>query len=87
MALLAKGELLGGPLMRLEFGRPMGPFSSPGPFGNYSAVIAMACLAGWLGGAGLRGGPREREAYSVASAALKVALGRMAADSLPMSGW
>lgn len=56
VALLAKSELFGGPLMRLEFGRPMGPFSSPGPFGNYSAVIAMACLAGWLGGAGLRGG-------------------------------
>lgn len=45
VALLAKSELFGGPLMRLEFGRPMGPFSSPGPFGNYSAVIAMACLA------------------------------------------
>lgn len=56
VALLAKSELFGRPLMRLEFGRPMGPFSSPGPFGNYSAVIAMACLAGWLGGAGLRGG-------------------------------
>lgn len=56
VALLAKAELLGGPLMRLEFGRPMGPFSSPGPFGNYSAVIAMACLAGWSAGAGLRGG-------------------------------
>ncbi len=58
VALLAKGELLGGPLMRLEFGRPMGPFSSPGPFGNYSAVIAIACLAGWLGGRELRAGWR-----------------------------
>lgn len=56
VALLAKGGLFGGPLMRIEFGRPMGPFSSPGPFGNYSAVIAMACLAGWSAGAGLRGG-------------------------------
>ena len=57
VALLAKAELFGGPLMRLEFGRPMGPFSSPGPFGNYSAVIAMACLAGWLAGARMQAGP------------------------------
>lgn len=56
VALLAKAELLGGPLMRLEFGRPMGPFSSPGPFGNYSAVIAMACLAGWLARARIEAG-------------------------------
>ena len=56
VALLATGGLLGGPLMRLEFGRPMGPFSSPGPFGNYSAVIAMASLAGWLAGARIQAG-------------------------------
>ena len=56
MALLAKSELFGGPLMRLEFGRPMGPFSSPGPFGNYTAVVAMAGLAAWMGCARMRAG-------------------------------
>ena len=48
-ALLAANGLLGsGELARLEQGRPMGPYSSPGGFGNYSAGIAMACLAGGL---------------------------------------
>ena len=49
VALLAERSLLGsGELARLDQGRPMGPYSSPGAFGNYSAVIAVACLAGWL---------------------------------------
>ncbi len=49
VALLADKGLLGsGELARLDQGRPMGPYSSPGAFGNYSAVIAMACLAGGL---------------------------------------
>lgn len=49
VALLAESGLLGsGELARLDQGRPMGPYSSPGAFGNYSAVIAMACLAAGL---------------------------------------
>lgn len=46
-------------LLALNSGRPMGPFSSPGPFGNYSAVVAMVALAGGLAaGNGRRhGGP------------------------------
>lgn len=46
-------------LLALNSGRPMGPFSSPGPFGNYSAVVAMAALAGGLAASNgrLHGGP------------------------------
>ena len=51
----------------------MGPFSSPGPFGNYSAVVAVAGLAGGLavGGRPLSGAP--------ALAVLAIAGGLMAA--------
>lgn len=46
LAALAQGGGQG--LLALNAGRPMGPFSSPGPFGNYSAVVAMVALAGGL---------------------------------------
>ena len=45
---MAVGSGGGQGLMALNAGRPMGPFSSPGPFGNYSAVVAVAGLAGGL---------------------------------------
>ena len=48
VAVMAVGSGGGQGLMALNAGRPMGPFSSPGPFGNYSAVVAVAGLAGGL---------------------------------------
>ena len=73
LAALAVGSGGGPGLLALNSGRPMGPFSSPGPFGNYSAVVAVAGLAGGLavGGRPLSGAP--------ALAVLAIAGGLMAA--------
>lgn len=48
VAVIAVGNGGGQGLLALNSGRPMGPFSSPGPFGNYTAVVAVAGLAGAL---------------------------------------
>ena len=73
VAAMAVGSGGGQGLLALNSGRPMGPFSSPGPFGNYSAVVAVAGLAGGLavGGRPLAGAP--------ALALLAIAGGLMAA--------
>lgn len=59
VALVALARGGGEGLLALNSGRPMGPFSSPGPFGNYSAVVAMVALAGGLAASNgrVRGGP------------------------------
>ena len=48
VAVMAVGYGGGPGLLALNSGRPMGPFSSPGPFGNYAAVVAVAGLAAGL---------------------------------------
>lgn len=46
IAALASAGVGGSTLLALQTGRPLGVFSSPGPFGNYSAVAAMVILVG-----------------------------------------